>query len=267
MRLTFLGSGTSHGIPVIACNCAVCRSPDPRNRRLRPSVLVESGNTRVLVDAPPDFRQQALRAGLRQVDAVLLTHTHADHVFGLDDLRSFTARAGHKMPVCGSPESLADIQRIFPYACTETPRWPGLPSFELRPVEPFEKFEIGDVRLQSLPARHGYMTVYGFLFGQQIAYVTDCNELPAETVAVLRGIPVLVIDALRRRLHPTHLTLEQALGVAEQVGAKLTLFTHMCHEVEHGPTEAELPANVRLAYDGMKVEVITGEVVVTGQPF
>lgn len=267
MRLTFLGTGTSHGVPMIGCDCAVCRSPDSRNRRLRPSVFVETDTTRVLVDVPPDFRQQALRAGIRAVDAVLLTHTHADHIFGLDDLRAFTKQAGRKLPVFASAESLADIQRIFPYACTATPRWPGLPSLELRPVEPFREFAIGDVNVQSLPVRHGYLTVYGFLFNRQIAYLTDCHEVPAETIAALRGVPVLVLDALRRRPHPTHLTLAQAVGVAGQVGAQRTWFTHMCHEVDHGPTEAELPANVRLAYDGMILEVNDSEVVVTGHPF
>jgi phosphoribosyl 1,2-cyclic phosphate phosphodiesterase len=266
MRLTFLGTGTSHGVPVIGCDCAVCRSPDPRNRRLRTSVLMESAATTLLVDAPPDFRQQALRAGLRGVDAVLLTHTHADHVFGLDDLRVFSG-SDRRLPIFGSPESIADVARIFPYACAEQPRWPGVPRFALQPVKPFQQFEMGDLKVQSLPVRHGFMTVFGFVFNRQIAYLTDCNAVPPETIAAIRGVPVLVLDALRPRPHPTHLTIAEALEVARQVNAKLTLFTHMTHEVDHGPAEAALPARVRLAFDGMRVEVTNGELVVAGHPF
>jgi len=260
MRVTFLGTGTSHGIPMIGCDCAVCRSDNPRNKRLRPSVYVEYDNQCVLVDATPDFRTQALRANLRRVDAVLMTHTHADHMFGLDDLRSFGVRMGRKMPVYGSPHSIETIQRTFPYACTETPAWPGLPSFELHTLQPHQDFDVGALKLRVLPLLHGKMTVYGFQFGRDMAYVTDCNVVPAEVVAAIRGVTVLVLDALRHRPHPSHLTFDQARALAEQVNAKLTLFTHMCHEAEHEAVERELPAQVRLAYDEMKIEVTGNEI-------
>lgn len=260
MRITFLGTGTSHGIPMIGCDCAVCRSDDPHNKRLRPSIHIEHENQCLLVDATPDLRTQALRANIRRVDAVLMTHTHADHVFGLDDLRAFTERDGHKMPIYGSPQSIDAIQRIFPYACAETPAWPGLPSFELRALEPYQTFEVAGLKLRALPLLHGRMTVYGFLFGRELAYVTDCNVVSAEVIEAIRGVTVLVLDALRYRPHPSHLTIEQAGALAEQVAAKLTLFTHLCHEVEHEAVEKELPPHVRVAYDEMQIEVADGRV-------
>ncbi len=260
MRVTFLGTGTSHGIPMIGCDCAVCRSDNPRNKRLRPSVYIEDNGQCVLVDATPDFRTQALRANLRRVDAVLMTHTHADHMFGLDDLRSFGERTGRKMPVYGSPHSVETILRTFPYACTETPAWPGLPSFELHMLQPHQELALGGMKVHVLPLMHGKMTVYGFLFGHEFAYVTDCNVVPKEVVAAIRGVTVLVLDALRYREHPSHLTIEQARLLAEQVDAKLTLFTHLCHEAEHETVERELPARVRVAYDEMQIEVTGNEI-------
>jgi phosphoribosyl 1,2-cyclic phosphate phosphodiesterase len=260
MRVTFLGTGTSHGIPMIGCDCAVCRSGNPHNHRLRPSIYIENGGQRLLVDAAPDFRAQALRANIRRVDAVLITHTHADHVLGLDDLRVFCQRSGRKLPIHGSPHSLETIQRMFSYACTETPAWPGLPSFELHPLQPDQQREVAGTSVRVLPLLHGRMEVYGFLFGRDLAYVTDCNVVSADVIEAIRGVTVLVLDALRHRPHPTHLTIDQALEVAGQVGAKLTLFTHLCHEVEHEAVEKELPPQVRVAYDEMQIEVADGEV-------
>ena len=259
MRLTFLGTGTSHGIPMIGCGCPVCRSDDPRNRRLRPSVFVENGESNVLVDATPDFRMQALRAGITRVDAVLLTHSHADHVLGLDDLRVFTEREARKMPLYGSLSSLTDIQRVFPYACTEKPAWPGLPSFELRPIEANREFQVSGFKCRAVPLPHGRMTVFGFVLDDAVAYLTDCNAVSQEVVDSIRGIPVLVLDALRQRPHPTHLTIADAVKIAGQINPGLTLLTHLCHEVDHAFVEADLPANVRLAYDQMQIEVTNGE--------
>jgi phosphoribosyl 1,2-cyclic phosphate phosphodiesterase len=255
MRVTFLGTGTSHGIPVIGCDCAVCRSDDPRNKRSRPSILVQTGAANLLVDATPDFRAQALQTGLRQVDAVLVTHTHADHILGLDDLRVFTMRDARKMPVFASPESIENIRRLFPYACTETPAWPGLPSFALHPVEPWESFGPGGATVRALPLPHGKMTVHGFLFGRDLAYVTDCHAVSDEVVAAIRGVTVLALDALRHRPHPTHLTVAQALEVAGRVGAKLTLLTHLCHDLDHAATEQSLPPHIRVARDGLRLSI------------
>jgi phosphoribosyl 1,2-cyclic phosphate phosphodiesterase len=260
MRITFLGTGTSHGIPKIGCDCAVCRSTDSRNKRLRPSIYVETPELKLLVDATPDFRQQALHYNIRHVDAVLLTHTHVDHIFGLDDLRAFTEREGRKMPIYASVESLARIREIFPYACEEKPRWPGLPSFALHAIEPNREFEISDLRIRALPVPHGRMTVFGFFLGLDFAYLSDCNEVSAEIVKTIQGVTVLTVDALRHQPHPTHLTVAQALEVAQQVRAKRTLLTHMCHDVDHATTETTLPADVRLAYDGLVIEVNNGEV-------
>jgi phosphoribosyl 1,2-cyclic phosphate phosphodiesterase len=260
MRVTFLGTGTSHGIPQIGCDCAVCRSDNPRNKRLRPSVYVEDGGQCLLVDATPDFRTQALRADIQRVDAVLMTHTHADHVFGLDELRVYSNRTGKRMPVYGSAHSVETIQRLFPYACTDKPEWPGLPSFELNTVQPNQPFEVSGVAVRPLPLLHGRMIVFGFLFGHDLAYVTDCKVVPAEAIEAIRGVPVLVLDALRYREHPGHLSIEEACGVAQQVGAKLTLFTHLCHEVEHEGVEKGLPPRVRVAYDEMQIEVVNGDV-------
>ena len=261
MRVTFLGTGTSHGIPMLGCDCAVCQSDNPRNNRLRPSVFVESGGLNLLIDATPDFRTQALRAAIRSVDAVLVTHAHADHYFGLDDLRAFVERQGHKMPLYGSAKSLGDVQRVFPYACTEKPAWPGLPSFSLHAVEPHQSFEITGVKIRALPVPHGQLTVYGFLIDEGFAYLTDCNAVPAEVVERIRGVPALALDALRARPHPTHLTIEQAVAVAAQIGAKQTWLTHLCHEAEHETTQKSLPPEVQVAYDGLVVEVNNAEVV------
>ncbi len=244
---------------MIGCDCVVCRSDNPRNHRLRPSVYIENGDQCLLVDAAPDFRTQALRANIRRVDAVLMTHTHADHVLGLDDLRVFCQRTGRKMPVYGSPHSIEVIRKMFSYACTETPAWPGLPSFELHTLQPNEQKEIAGAQVRVLPLQHGGMTVYGFLFGRDLAYVTDCNEVPSDVIEAVHGVTVLVLDALRHRPHPTHLTIDQAREVAGQVGAKLTLFTHLCHEAEHEAVEKELPPQVRVAYDEMQIEVADGE--------
>ena len=260
MRVTFLGTGTSQGIPLIGCDCAVCRSDNPRNKRLRPSVYVEDATDCLLVDATPDFRTQALRANIRRVDAVLMTHTHADHVLGLDELRVYCNRTGKKMPVYGSAHSVETIQQLFPYACTDKPAWPGLPRFELHTVQANQPFKVSRVTVCPLPLHHGRMMAFGFLFGQDFAYVTDCKVVPAEVIETIRGVPLLVLDALRYREHPAHLTIEEACGVAQQVVAKLTLFTHLCHEADHEAVEKGLPPGVRVAYDEMQIEVVNGEV-------
>ncbi len=245
---------------MIGCDCPVCRSDDPRNKRLRPSVYVENGEQCLLIDATPDFRTQALRANIRRVDAVLLTHTHADHMLGLDDLRVFCQGDGHRMPIYGSEHSLEAIGRVFPYACRDGPEWPGLPNFELHLVEPYQSFEVPPMSILALPLAHGRVTVFGFVLARTVAYMTDCKFVPPEVVEAIRGIPVLILDALRDREHPTHLTIDMARAVAEHVGATLTLFTHLCHEAEHRTVEKRLPPHVRVAYDEMQIEVIDGNV-------
>ena len=256
MRVTFLGTGTSHGVPQIGCDCAVCRSTDPRNKRLRASILVEDADTQVMVDATPDARTQILRAGVRRLDAVLLTHAHADHMLGLDDLRTFTWNA--PLPVWGSVDTLADVQRIFPYACTEKPRYPGVPRLALQTIGGDDKFQVGALACRTVTVMHKDMPVWGYIFHGTVGYVTDCNLVPPAALAALRGVTVLVLDGLRHRPHIAHFTVAEAVAVAQQVGAPLTLLTHLCHELDHATTEAALPATVRLAYDGLRLEVTDG---------
>ncbi|NQU10972.1 MBL fold metallo-hydrolase [bacterium] len=254
MRLLFLGTGTSHGIPMLGCACAVCRSPDPRNQRLRPSLFIQTDSAALLLDATPDFRTQALRAAIRRIDGVLLTHTHADHVLGLDDLRTFCRSDQPPLPVFGSAASVADVQRVFPYACTEKPAWAGLPRFLPRALAEWQEEVVRGLRVQALPLPHGKLTVYGWRLGDQAAYLTDCHAVPESVADRLQGVPLLILDALRYRPHPTHLTVDQALEVIGQINPGLALLTHIAHDLEHAKLATELPAGVQVAHDQMRVE-------------
>jgi phosphoribosyl 1,2-cyclic phosphate phosphodiesterase len=258
MRVTFLGTGTSHGVPRIGCDCAVCRSDDSRNQRLRPAIWVQTAAASILVDATPDFRQQALRAGLRHLDAVLLTHTHADHFLGLDDLRVFTQKNQRPMPLYAAPAALEDVRRVFPYACTPKPSYPSLPAFDLRPLLPNTTTDIAGESVVALELPHGWATVYGFRFGRELAYLTDCHAVPPAVLQAVTGVTVLILDGLRDQPHPTHLTISQARTIALSIGARQSYLTHINHETDHATTEATLPASVRLAYDGLQLE-ISGE--------
>ena len=252
MRITFLGTGTSHGVPMIGCDCDTCRSTDPRDTRLRPSIYVETEGARVLVDAGPDLRAQALRHDIRRVDAILFTHGHADHILGLDDVRRFNALMKQPMPCYGDPQTLTDIRRTFSYVFDpDAPKGGGLPMLELRPVE--GPWRVGDLEVQPVPLWHGQRPILGFRF-DRFAYLTDCNRLPDEAWARLAGLDVLVLDALRDTPHPTHFSLGEAIEVAQRVGARRTLFTHMCHHLQHEPTNARLPAGMALAHDGLVLE-------------
>jgi phosphoribosyl 1,2-cyclic phosphate phosphodiesterase len=253
IHITVLGSGTSSGVPAIGCSCEVCRSTDPRDKRLRPSILLRYGGHNVVVDTSPDFRAQVLRANLERLDAVLYTHAHADHVLGLDDIRPFNFRQKTPTPIYGSAETLEVIQRIFRYAFDEGPTQSSVPKLDLRTLDgsPFELFG-----LEFTPIRlcHGNGTVLGFRFGRA-AYLTDHSDIPEESRAKLSGLDVLFLDALRHRPHPTHSTVEQALRWVEEFKPKRAFFTHMCHDLSHEKTEATLPAHVHLAYDGLEIEV------------
>ncbi len=253
MRLTFLGTGTSMGVPVIGCRCAVCRSDDPRNRRLRTSALVETGALTLLIDAGPDLRQQALGVGLTRLDAVLLTHAHADHVAGLDDLRPLNFAQQRAIPVYGSRETLAAVRERFAYAFAE-PDGSTRPSLDLIACDPAEPFFIGPVAVRPLDIQHGSWTITGFRIGR-LGYVTDASAVPPASREQLRDLDVLVLNALRPTPHPTHFSLDEAVALAEELRPRRTLLVHMNHEVDHETCNARLPAHVQLAYDGQVVEI------------
>jgi phosphoribosyl 1,2-cyclic phosphate phosphodiesterase len=253
MRITVLGSGTSSGVPTIGCRCEVCRSTDPRDKRLRPSVLLQYDGRNVLVDTTPDFREQVLRAGLERLDAILYTHAHADHILGLDDVRPFNFFQKSSIPLYATEETFAIIRRVFAYAFAEGESESSRPRLELHTLDgaPFPLFG-----RMCIPVRlaHGKGECFGFRFGRA-AYLTDHSAIPEASMALLQDLDVLFLDALRRRPHPTHTTLEQAVALVEELRPRRAFLTHMCHDLGHAQTEAELPPHIRLAYDGLVIEV------------
>jgi phosphoribosyl 1,2-cyclic phosphate phosphodiesterase len=255
IRLRFLGTGTSHGIPVIGCPCDVCHSTNPANQRYRPSVLVEWNGKTILVDTPPELRLQLLRERISHVDALLYTHTHADHVFGLDDVRVFNQRSGVALPVYGSKASLANLRQQFFYVFVETPLAGGKPQLDLIEIDPLDQpFPVVGLPVQPVPVWHGPTGVLGFRFGN-LAYVTDTNNIPDASLALLQDLDVLILDALRDRPHPTHFSLGEALDVVARLQPRQTYFTHICHDLEHEATNRRLPPGVALAYDGLRIDV------------
>lgn len=251
MRLRFLGTGTSYGVPRLRCRCAVCTSADPRDRRRRTSLLIEDGDRRLLVDVGPDFRAQALEIGLDRLDAVFVTHFHADHVFGLDDLRGLTDDLVDPLPVAAAPEVVAELTTTFPYLFVKRP-YPGLANLRLVPVSEGVAADVGGFRLETFAAPHGRGRSYGVRVGP-VGVLLDCHEVPDSAVAALRGVDVLVLDLLQQAPHPTHLHRDAAVAAALRVGARETWFVHMSHDVAHAAVDAALPAGLRLAYDGLVV--------------
>lgn len=240
------------GVPVIGCDCAVCTSPDPRNRRTRTAALVRTADRQLMIDAGPDFRTQALAAKLSRIDAVLITHAHFDHVAGLDDLRPLTMY-GEPMPIFGSPETLAAIRERFAYAFdADTSQGSTRPGLDLCPIE--APFTIGATTITPFAVLHGTWQITAYRIGE-LGYVTDASELPAAAWEYLTGVDVLVLNALRQTPHPTHLSIPQALEVIERIRPRQAYLVHMNHSVEHAATQALLPPNVFLAYDGLEVDV------------
>ena len=259
--LIFLGTGTSMGVPTLGCTCAVCTSADPHDRRLRPSVLLrwrdaDTGDEHaVVIDTGPDFREQALRTNITHVDAVFYTHGHADHILGMDDLRplSYIAqRRGERIPLYADEETAATLKRIYSYTFSPQATYPTRARVELRPLA--ERNAIGGAEFVVVPLMHGELPIVGYRFGNA-AYMTDVSAIPDESFALLEGVEVLALSALRHTPHPSHATLEQALAWARRIGAKQTWFTHIAHDLGHEETNRNLPANAQLAYDGLSVPV------------
>ncbi len=260
--LTFLGTGTSMGVPTLGCGCRVCTSADPHDRRLRPSVALrwtdaEAAERVVVIDTGPDFRQQALEARLGRVDAVFYTHGHADHVLGMDDLRPFSfaafRRAGEPLPLYADPETTGVLERVFDYTLSPQATYPTRAKVQLLPLS--ADTLVHGVDFVHVPLLHGEMEISGFRFGNA-AYLTDVSAIPESSFKLLEGLDVLVLSALRHAPHPSHATVEQALQWAGRIGARHTWLTHIAHDLGHEATNRTLPEGVRLAYDGLSVPVL-----------
>jgi phosphoribosyl 1,2-cyclic phosphate phosphodiesterase len=254
-RVTFLGSGTSAGVPMIGCSCAVCRSTDPRDQRLRPSIYIDVINrARILVDAGPDLRQQALAHEVTRVDAILFTHAHADHVMGLDDVRRFNAIQQGAIPCYADARTWDSLQSTFAYAFEKKERTEGGGVPKLQPNTIDGPFTAAGVRVVPVPVWHGSQPILGFRVGN-FAYLTDCNRLDEAAWPLIEGLDTLVIDALRHKPHSTHFSIEQAVAASARIGARRTYFTHMNHDLGYAETNARLPAGVELSYDGLVLDI------------
>ncbi len=253
MKITFLGTGTSQGVPIIACNCIVCQSTDSNDKRLRCSVLIEAENTTFVIDTGPDFRYQMLREGTAKVDAVVFTHEHKDHIAGFDDIRGFNWKTKKPMEVYATPNVEIALKRDFHYAFGEK-RYPGVPSLNLHVIKN-RPFTVGDLDVIPIEVLHYKLPVFGYRVGD-FSYVTDVNFISNEEKQKLKGSKVLVISALKQSEHISHYSLEQAISVAKEIGAEQTYFTHMSHQMGlHAEVDAQLPEGMNLAYDRLVVEL------------
>jgi len=257
--LTFLGTGTSMGVPTLGCPCAVCRSAvapdgDPRNRRTRPSIRLDFNHHTVLIDTGPDFHAQAIRENLTHVDAVFYTHGHADHILGMDDLRPLSFLLPAPLPLYADDATATILERIFSYTFNPA-RYSTSARVELHriPDTPGAAVDLFGAHFQRIPVRHGKLLITGYRFGNA-AYLTDTSEIPEESLPLLQNLDLLILDALRREPHPTHSNLENSIRLVELLKPRRALFTHMSHDLDHAPIEAILPPHIRLAYDGLKVE-------------
>jgi phosphoribosyl 1,2-cyclic phosphate phosphodiesterase len=264
LKVTVLGSGTSHGVPAIGCDCAVCRSTDPRDRRTRPSILIELRSDEpqpplatavrsILVDTSTDLRAQALANRLRRIDAILFTHGHADHVLGIDETRRFNEMQQKPIGCYASADTVAGLRRMFSYIFAPPAQWGGgIPQLRLFSIAGV--FTMGGAEIVPIPLFHGELPVLGFRVGP-FAYLTDCNRIPDESFALLEGVQTIILDALRHRPHSTHFSVDEAIDVSRRLGVARAYFTHICHDLGHAETSAQLPAGVELAYDGLVVEI------------
>ena len=258
MELTFLGTGTSTGVPQLRCGCEVCRSTDPRDRRLRTSALVETGGKRILIDCGPDFREQMLRHGVRSVDdrldALLLTHQHYDHVGGIDDLRPYCYGIEPGFPIYCQGDVVRDLRARLPYCFSEHP-YPGVPRIDLHEIKAGIPFQAAGVEVLPVGVNHYLLDILGFRIGA-LGYVTDAKKIPDATVEALKGVDTLVINALRHTEHLSHLSLEESLEMVRRIGPRVAYLTHISHQLGlHAEVEPALPEGVRLAYDGLKIKI------------
>jgi phosphoribosyl 1,2-cyclic phosphate phosphodiesterase len=250
IQVVCLGTGTSHGIPMIGCHCEVCTSDDPHDRRTRPSIAVSWAGRTILVDTTPELRLQCIANDIQRADAVLFTHHHADHVAGMDDLRRFNWTMGTAIDLYGTTDTLERIREMFRYAFEADPYYPShKPELTLVAIDD-EPFELYGLKVVPIPVMHGPLPVLGYRFGR-FAYCTDCNHIPDTSLERLRDLDVLILDAVRIRPHTTHFNLAQAVEMAHRIGAKQTYFTHMAHEIKHAKVNADLPDNMQLAHDGL----------------
>jgi phosphoribosyl 1,2-cyclic phosphate phosphodiesterase len=254
MKITFYGTGTSQGVPVIGCKCDVCLSTDSKDKRLRTSILIEIGDKKILIDAGPDFRQQLLRGGISDLDAILLTHEHKDHTGGLDDVRALNYISGKPVEIYAEKRVLNSIRAEYPYAFADNP-YPGVPEMNLNTIDAKMQFRVGEVAIVPIRAFHYKLPVLGFCI-DNLVYITDANKIEPSEMRKIYGCKVLVINALRKEKHLSHFTLSQALAVARESKARQTYLTHISHQMGlHKAVEKELPANVKLAYDCLTVEI------------
>lgn len=253
MKAVFMGTGTSHGVPIIACDCPVCSSPAPENKRNRPSLLIKTDNGQnILIDTAPEFRLQCLRNNVRHIDAVLYTHHHNDHIAGLDDLRRFNQINGLSINCYANARTVREIKAKYRYIFTKTQEGGGKPQIDLIPVK--DAFSIGEQKFQVLDIWHGGLRICGFRTGA-LAYITDCSKIMRKTYAHLRGLHTLIIGAVRYRPHPTHFSLEQAIEEADRIGAEKVYITHIAHNMEHHELCRKLPPHIRPAYDGLEIDI------------
>jgi phosphoribosyl 1,2-cyclic phosphate phosphodiesterase len=252
MKITILGCGTSSGVPLIGCPCEVCRSTNPKNKRTRSSVLLSNNGKNILIDTSTDLRYQSLKNRVNHIDAVLYTHSHADHIHGIDDMRAFNFASGALIPCYGNKNTVNTIKNIFQYLFHKNPNGSAVPLLEFRVVD--SPFNLHGITIIPVPVLHGSIPILGYRIGN-MAYITDCSHIPEQSEKMLKNLDLLILDSLRHKPHPTHFNIEKAIEVSKGLHPQRTVFTHLTHDLDYEKTNRELPLGMELAYDGMMIEV------------